>query len=279
MKAPACLRLLLGGSLLTLSLAVNAQNAVTTDSAGVYAGPDSSYPEVTQLDANTPIQVMGCLDDWSWCDVALQDTRGWMYSPDITYQYEGGYVPLYSYAPALGIAVVAFSVDSYWGSYYRGRPWYGQRDQWVHRTVNHRRPSGPPPSRSLPSHEVVRADRPHPVARPEQSMRLTAAEQSRRDADRAHQDSQRQDPQRHDTAAEHKAGTSEPRPQEHVAPSPQLTERNARPPEQAAPPRGDQRPAHPAERTDAPRSEEHHTAAPAKPQSQPPKEDQGDHPR
>jgi uncharacterized protein YraI len=271
MKAPACVRLLIGGSLLILSLAVNAQNAVTTDSAGVYAGPDSSYPEVTQLDADTPIQVMGCLDDWSWCDVAFQDNRGWVYSPDITYQYNGGYVPLYSYAPALGIAVVSFSVDSYWGSYYRGRPWYGQRDQWVHRTVNHRRPSGPPPSRSLPPREVVRADRPHPGTKPEQPMRVSVAEQqSHRDAERTHEDAQR-----HDATADHRAGTSEPRPQEHVAPSPQVTEKNSRPPEQAAPSR-DQRAAHPAERADAP---DHHATAPAKPQSQPPKEDQGDHPR
>jgi uncharacterized protein YraI len=158
MKASTWLQILVGGAALAVSTVTFAQNAETTDSAGVYAGPDSSYPEVGQLDPGTPIQVMGCLNDWSWCDVAFQDNRGWVYSPDISYGYQGGYVPLYSYAPALGISVVSFSVDSYWGSYYRGRPWYGQRDQWVHKTINHRRPPGPAPVNRLPPREVVRAE-------------------------------------------------------------------------------------------------------------------------
>ena len=50
-------------------------------------------------------------------------------------------VPLYGYAPAIGVPVVAFSVDTYWGEAITAdRPWYGQRDQWVHRTINHQRP-------------------------------------------------------------------------------------------------------------------------------------------
>ena len=102
MRAATPLRLGLGGVLMLFSLAALAENAVTTDVASVRAGPDSSYPEVAQLDADTPIQVMGCLDDWSWCDVSFDEYRGWLYAPDITYEYEGGYVPFYSYAPIFG---------------------------------------------------------------------------------------------------------------------------------------------------------------------------------
>ena len=130
MTASTCLRLTVGALLLTVSGALMAQNAETSDNASVRAGPDPSYPEVAQLDADTPIQVMGCLDDWSWCDVTFGDNRGWLYSPDITYAYQGGYVPLYSYAPGLGIPVVGFSLDVYWGSHYHNRPWYGQREEW-----------------------------------------------------------------------------------------------------------------------------------------------------
>jgi uncharacterized protein YraI len=147
-KAPP--RLALGALLLICSAAALAQNAITTAQSDLYAGPDNAYPVVAQLDPNTPVQVMGCLDDWSWCDVSIEDARGWMYSPDITYYYEGGYVPLYSYAPSLGIAVVPFSVDVYWGHYYHDRPWYGRREEWAHRTVEHRRPPGPPPSAGPP---------------------------------------------------------------------------------------------------------------------------------
>src|ERR1700681_66087 len=123
MRTPICVRLF-GVYLLALSAVAAAENAVTTHPADVYAGPDDSYPMVAQLDADAPVQVMGCLDDWSWCDVTFGDNRGWLYSPDITYAYQGGYVPLYSYAPGLGIPVVAFSLDGYWGSHYHNRPWY-----------------------------------------------------------------------------------------------------------------------------------------------------------
>ncbi len=126
------LRLGLGAVLLIFSAAAAAQNALTTESADLYAGPDDSYPVVAELDSNIPIQVMGCLDDWSWCDVAVGDSRGWLYSPAITYEYEGGYVPLYTYAPSLGIAVVPFSVGGYWDRYYHDRPWYSRREEWEH---------------------------------------------------------------------------------------------------------------------------------------------------
>ena len=172
MNAP--LRLGLGAFLLICSGTAMAQNAMTTAGVDLYAGPDNAYPVVAQLDPNTPIQVMGCLDDWSWCDVSVQDARGWMYSPDITYQYEGGYVPLYSYAPSLGIAVVPFSVDMYWGRYYHNRPWYGRREEWAHRTVEHRRPPGPPPSAGPPP-RPERRDGPREAARDDRPLHLGRA--------------------------------------------------------------------------------------------------------
>ena len=184
MRATTCLRLSVGTCLLALAATATAQNAMTTDSADVYAGPDNSYPQVAQLDADTPIQVMGCLDDWSWCDVGFDGNRGWVYSPDITYQYQGGYVPLYSYAPGLGVPVVAFSFNTYWGSYYHDRPFYQQREQWAHRTVHHRLPPGPRPSSGPPPREAVRDIRPHQGPQPDHGVRLGKAE----GADPRHQD-------------------------------------------------------------------------------------------
>jgi uncharacterized protein YraI len=162
-------RLGIGAVLLSLCAGAWAQNAMTTTSAGLYAGPDDSYPMVAQLDPDTPVQVYGCLDDWSWCDVGVEDARGWLYSPDITYAYQGGYVPFYQYAPSFGIAIVPFSLDVYWGRYYRGRPWYARRDDWAHRGIEHRRPSGPPPSAGPPprpqpgQREASRPDDQHPI--------------------------------------------------------------------------------------------------------------------
>ena len=266
MTASTCLRLSVGALLLTISCAVMAQNAETSDNASVRAGPDPSYPEVAQLDADTPIQVMGCLDDWSWCDVAFGDNRGWLYSPEITYAYQGGYVPLYSYAPGLGIPVVGFSLDVYWGSHYHDRPFYGQRDQWVHRTIRHQRPSGPPPNAGPPPREAVRMDRPHAGPQTDRSIRLGGA------AEPSHQDAERPDRNagRVDTRA------SQPRPQEHAPPPAQHPEVNAKPPEHQAPQRdeGHMRPAPgaaPSGRAEPQRHEEPARPEPRKQEGEPPR--------
>jgi uncharacterized protein YraI len=177
MRAPSCLRLCFGVYLLALSAAAATQNAVTTEPVDVYAGPDDSYPMVAQLDADEPVQVMGCLDDWSWCDVVFGDNRGWLYAPDITYNYEGGYVPFYTYAPSFGVPIEQFTIGDYWDRYYHGRPWYGQREEWEHRELSHRRPSGPPPSAGPPPRSA-RVERPSHEGQPERPMRLGRAEGS-----------------------------------------------------------------------------------------------------
>jgi uncharacterized protein YraI len=142
----------LASLLLATPFATSAQDAFTTRSVNVRAGPDTSYPVVAILGGGVPVQVMGCLDDWSWCDVAFEDNRGWIYAPYLSYVYQGARVPFYTYAPSFGIPIIAFSLGSYWDRYYRGRPWYGRRDYWEQRAPPPRvRPSGPPPRATLPT--------------------------------------------------------------------------------------------------------------------------------
>jgi uncharacterized protein YraI len=113
-------------------------------------GPDTSYPTVAVLGPGASVEVMGCLDDWSWCDVAFADNRGWVYSPYLSYVYQGYRVPFYSYAPSFGIPIISFSLGSYWDRYYRARPWYGRRDYWASRAPVHVRPAGPAPQSTPP---------------------------------------------------------------------------------------------------------------------------------
>jgi uncharacterized protein YraI len=153
----------LGAFLFVVSIAASAQEAFTTRTVNVRAGPDTSYPTVAVLGPGTPVQVMGCLDDWSWCDVDFADNRGWVYSPFLSYVYEGYRVPFYSYAPSFGIPIITFSLGSYWDRYYRGRPWYGRRDYWASRAPVHVRPAGPSPRSTPPP---LRA---YPQARPGES--------------------------------------------------------------------------------------------------------------
>lgn len=144
---------ILGTLLIGASAVASAQNAFTSRPLNVRAGPDRAYPLVAQLGAGAPVDVMGCLSDWSWCDVTFDGTRGWAYAPGLNYVYQGQQVPLYSYAPGFGIPVVTFSLGAYWDHYYRGRPWFGQRAMWLHRRLPpHRRPPGPPPQARVPPH-------------------------------------------------------------------------------------------------------------------------------
>ena len=257
MRATACLRLSVGMCLLALAATATGQNAMTTESADVYAGPDDSYPQVAQLDPDTPIQVMGCLDDWSWCDVGFDGDRGWMYSPDIAYQYQGGYAPLYSYAPGLGVPVVAFSFGAYWGSYYHDRPFYQQRGQWEHRTISHRRPPGPRPSSSPPPRQAIRDIHPHEG--PNHGVRVGSAQPSRETSERP------------GAGARFQAPAPDPRHHDRSPPAAPRPEMNARP-EANSHPSGNAAPQHSAE--------PHRTAEPQRspePQHEPPHEDQHPH--
>jgi len=149
------------GALLFAAFGVaSAQNAYTARPVDVLAGPNQDYPVVAQLDPGAPLDVHGCLSDWSWCDVSFDDDgRGWVYSDGVSFVYEGERVPLYSYGPSLGLTVITFSLGAYWGDYYRGRPWYSQREEWERRQLpEHRRPpgqphAGPPPTPHGQPHE------------------------------------------------------------------------------------------------------------------------------
>ena len=268
MKAAVPLRLLRGACLLALSGMAMGQNAFTTHSAEVYAGPDDSYPVVAQLDSDSPVDVVGCLDDWSWCDVMFEDNRGWVYAPDIIYQYQGGFVPLYSYAPGLGIPVVQFTIGGYWDHYYRGRPWYAQRAEWLHRErPEHHRPSGPRPS-AAPPPLSARVEKPARDGRPfrdsERSFRLGGAESPHRETPPP---ARAGETPRHDAKAER----AEP-PQQSTHPENTHPERMAAPPppreampaRPEAPPARDNKP----ERTEAPPPREARPERPALPRQE-----------
>ena len=115
--------------------------AYTSEPVDLYAGPSGDYPVVAELAPGQPVTVMGCVSDYSWCDVTVPGLRGWVYGGYLSYPYQGSYVPLTNYGAAIGLPIVTFSLGAYWGSFYRDRPWYGEQQRWEH---------VPPPERGRP---------------------------------------------------------------------------------------------------------------------------------
>lgn len=117
-------------ALLALPVVAAAQVAYTARDVNLRAGPDQGYPLVTWLPGGTPLQVYGCVDGYAWCDVEVSGARGWIYANYINYPYQSGQVPIYAYGPQLNIPLITFSIGTYWGNYYGGRPWYSNRNYW-----------------------------------------------------------------------------------------------------------------------------------------------------
>lgn len=111
-----------------------------TSNVDLRAGPDSSYPSVVSLSAGTAVAIEGCVDGWSWCDVAAGDDRGWVDGSFLQEEYQGQRVLVREYGVQIGIPVVTFVFGTYWDNHYRNSSWYGERERWS-RVTPHYRPA------------------------------------------------------------------------------------------------------------------------------------------
>jgi uncharacterized protein YraI len=121
------------GAMLSPSAAHAQQpNAYLLTNVNLRAGPGTEYPVIITVPNRAQIEILGCLADYTWCDIVFEDERGWMRSIYLSYWYNEYYYPLRDYAPQLGLEIVSFDVDDYWGEYYQDRPFYAERARWEH---------------------------------------------------------------------------------------------------------------------------------------------------
>jgi uncharacterized protein YraI len=116
---------------LTAAGAANAYEAVVTSPGPLEAGPSSDYPQVAELGPGAPVTVYGCLNGYEWCDVSFQDNRGWFDAQQLAVPYQGQQVPIFDYGVQIGLPVIGFSFNDYWGRYYHNRPFFGERARYV----------------------------------------------------------------------------------------------------------------------------------------------------
>jgi uncharacterized protein YraI len=109
-----------------------------TGNVNLRAGPDTYYPSVAMLGAGTPVAIEGCVDGWSWCDVATGDDRGWVAGNFLQQEYQGQRVMVPAYGVQIGIPVITFMFGTYWDDHYRNRSWYDNREHWSHFSPQYR---------------------------------------------------------------------------------------------------------------------------------------------
>lgn len=113
--------------------AAAAQTAIVTTDLNLRAGPSVEFPVVIMLPEDSRVRVHGCITDYDWCDVSWDGARGWVNGSYLQHRYRDRDVVLSEYGSELDIPIITFRVGTYWDSYYRGRPWYGQRTRWIGR--------------------------------------------------------------------------------------------------------------------------------------------------
>jgi uncharacterized protein YraI len=73
------------------------------------SGPGTNYPIVARIYPGSTVDVLGCLESRAWCDVVVQDIRGWVYASRLEFVYGGRRVLVPDYYSYFDAPVVYFN--------------------------------------------------------------------------------------------------------------------------------------------------------------------------
>jgi len=231
---------------LCLASLARAGDGYVTGDVDLRAGPDPAYPTVATLNAGTPVAIQGCVANWSWCDIATASDRGWVAGDFLEEDYDGRRVVVPAFGVQIGIPIVAFSFDAYWGAHYHneryeGRPWYSDRARWAKI-----RPRYAPPMRH-PIDPNAGKGSAKPVPRAGAAIEQTQGARAPVSAQRANSDHHDAPASQHDAPARHESA------------QPAAAVAAPAPPAKPAPPHAEQGPPATAQRGEA-KSEPHSSA-------------------
>jgi uncharacterized protein YraI len=111
--------------LLLPAQAMAAYEAYTRADLNLRVGPDTTYGIIDVIPYGEPVLVLGCLEDWYWCDVEWFGLRGWVAAEYLVQPGTSVYLP--QVAPRIGLPIIGFSFYTYHDRHYRDRPWYKKR--------------------------------------------------------------------------------------------------------------------------------------------------------
>jgi uncharacterized protein YraI len=120
-----------------------ASQALVIGNVNLRTGPSTQYYPIMVLPTGSQVQVYGCLDGYTWCDVSYYQERGWVSSRYLSLFYDDRqlYVP---YRPRVTVPFLTFNFG-YWDNYYVGRPWYTHRPHYDDPAPIYRPPVYRPP--------------------------------------------------------------------------------------------------------------------------------------
>ncbi|MDB5478591.1 MAG: peptide-binding protein [Alphaproteobacteria bacterium] len=98
------------------------QRAFVHTIVNLRAGPGMRYPTLTQIHPGEIVQLLGCIEGRSWCEVETTGTRGFMSGAFLSITDTSGLTD----DQAMLVPVVSFNQKEYWQEHYSDRPFYRQ---------------------------------------------------------------------------------------------------------------------------------------------------------
>lgn len=139
--------------------------AVTIGIVNLRAGPDRQFPVVRVIPEQQTVDVKGCESDYQWCDVLVENQRGWVKADYLSSTFQETEINVAEKGVSIGLPIVAFALGAYWADHYFDRPWYRHSHNWNHWHYHPRPPAWRPPHRPPGWHPPPPTHRP-PVAGP-----------------------------------------------------------------------------------------------------------------